>query len=639
MSKKHFTIGMAGHIDHGKTELTKALTGTDTDRLKEEKQRKISIEPGYARLLTRDGKQEWSIVDVPGHEKFIRQMIAGVAGIDLVVFVVAADEGVMPQTVEHMEILSFLGMRHAVVALTKIDRVDSEMVDLAREDVRSALEGTPFQDAPIIALSSITGEGIEAFIQAIQSVLKKVESKNEKGSFRLPIDDVFTVPGQGTIVRGTIFEGEIRKHDSVMLLPQEKTVRVRALQVHRQPVGKASAGQRAALNLSGISHREVHRGNVLVLPGQALTTKRMDIAFSPVRSLSAPLKQRAPVKVHIGTACVMGKMIFFDRNRYDGEETLFCQLELVNPVVAKRGDRLIVRRATPVETIGGGEVIDPRAARKRFGRETVEQLRKKKEGSKADRILDVLQDSDGLKEDELFQRTGLDPIDVRQSLEHLIQGKDVVLITDQERYVTIQRLQEACETLLTKIREYHRQNPLEFGPDKARLLHESRFALWLGEAAITRLKKEKHIRQHGPYLALYSFVPRIPDGWRKEAEKLVVDLHKQKLQSENWGELAEKHGIPESSREAFRRYLLQNGTVYTTDDGRLLEARAFLAACSELYTATGGNAFSLHEAKTLFGLSRKYLIPFLELMDAEGLTVRAGNERKWVKRAVERKLR
>ncbi|WP_234946545.1 selenocysteine-specific translation elongation factor [Bacillus sp. m3-13] len=310
MINKHYTIGMAGHIDHGKTTLTKALTGVDTDRLKEEKERQISIELGYAPLEMEDGSL-LSIIDVPGHERFIRQMIAGVSGIDLVILVVAADEGVMPQTKEHLEIVKFLQIQKGIIAITKKDKVEEELLDLVQEEIMDELEGSVFHHAPVVFLDSTKNIGIENLKETIRGQLQNIQHKQETGDFRLPIDQVFTIKGQGTVVRGTILEGIVQTEDELQILPAGVPVKARQLQVHNKMVNKAKAGQRVAVNLPNISAEDITRGDVLVLSQTYETTDTIDVSLKFIKKLQYPIKQRSVVKVHIGTAEVMGKIIFF----------------------------------------------------------------------------------------------------------------------------------------------------------------------------------------------------------------------------------------------------------------------------------------------------------------------------------------
>src|SRR3954451_2388835 len=349
MSKCYFTIGMAGHIDHGKTSLTKALTNVDTDRLKEEKERQISIELGFAPLYE-DGDIQISVIDVPGHERFIRQMIAGVAGIDLVVLVVAADEGVMPQTREHLEILKFLGVKSGLVAITKIDRVEEEFVELVKEDIFEELQGTVFEQAPYVLVDSISLKGIEELKTMIIETLKNQEMRDIRGALRLPIDQVFTVKGQGTVVRGTVYEGSVEEGQLLKVMPKGLDVRARQIQVHHHSANQAFAGQRAAINLSGVAKEELERGDVLVSSEHFIVTKTIDVAIHLVSDLDYMVKQRMPIKCHIGTAEVMGRIVFFDRNEIETEnEEILCQLRLDDEIVTKRGDRFILRRPSPQE--------------------------------------------------------------------------------------------------------------------------------------------------------------------------------------------------------------------------------------------------------------------------------------------------
>src|SRR3954451_8255563 len=296
MSKCYFTIGMAGHIDHGKTSLTKALTNVDTDRLKEEKERQISIELGFAPLYE-DEDIQISVIDVPGHERFIRQMIAGVGGIDLVVLVVAADEGFMPQTREHLEILKFLGVKGGIVAITKIDRVEEEFVELVKEDIFTELGNTVFEKAPYVLVDSVSHKGIEQLKTMIIETLKEQEMRDAKGAFRLPIDQVFTVKGQGTVVRGTVYEGTVEEGQTLKIMPEGLEVKARQIQVHHKQAQKAYAGQRTAINLAGVSKEDLERGNVLVSSEHFIVTKTVDVAIRVVEDLDYMVKQRMPIKL------------------------------------------------------------------------------------------------------------------------------------------------------------------------------------------------------------------------------------------------------------------------------------------------------------------------------------------------------
>ncbi|HEX6922781.1 MAG TPA: selenocysteine-specific translation elongation factor [Bacillales bacterium] len=632
MDKRFYTIGMAGHIDHGKTELTKALTQIDTDRLKEEKQRGVSIELGYAPFHLNETMQV-SIIDVPGHEKFIRQMIAGVAGIDLVVIVIAADEGVMPQTEEHLEILSFLGIDQAVIAITKIDKVDDEFLELVKEDIKDAVTGTAFETADIQCADSVSGKGIPELSGTIEKKLEKIPAKSTSGPFRLPIDQVFTIQGQGTVVRGTVFEGSVKESDTLKVLPQNKEVRVRQLQVQHERVKEARAGQRAAMNLGGISANEIGRGDVVVSSNHYLTTNRIDVSLNTVSDLKFPLKQRAPVKVHIGTSIMMAKIIFYDRKRLESDDQIVCQLELEEPIVAKRGERFIVRRPTPAETVGGGWVVDAQAEKHRFGEKTVRHLYRKKEGTPEDRIVDVLRDMPVLSKQELLQQTGLIQNDLEASVESLEDSERLQRISG-ELLVLTDTFAEQKNRITEQLKHYHERFPLRAGMDKAEMVQSASVPAPMVEAAIEDLKQNRQIRQHDQFLALFEFMPSLPEQWAEQMDGISSSLEESQLEVQDWDELA--GNIPEELREDLKHYLLQQGIAYKLDNDRLIHKNSLLGAVRSLLKETEGTAFALKQAKDVLGVSRKHLIPFLELLDRLKFTVRDGNERKWVNSTIDR---
>lgn len=628
MASRFYTIGMAGHIDHGKTELTKALTQVDTDRLQAEKQRRISIEIGYAPFQVSETVQA-SIIDVPGHEKFIRQMIAGVAGIDLVLIVISADEGVMPQTREHLEILSFLGIHCALIVVTKCDIVEAEWLELVKEDVDQAVRDTPFENADLQFVDSVSGSGIPDLTRKIKETLEQVPRKQADGPFRLPIDQVFTIQGQGTIVRGTVFEGRVQASDMLRVLPVGKEVRVRQIQVQHETVHEARAGQRAALNLGGISRHQINRGDVLVALNDDFTTQRVDVSLRSVSHVHTPLKQRAPLKIHIGTAIVMGKIIFFDRNEMGSNEEVFCQLQLNEPVSTRRGERLIIRRPSPVETFGGGSVIDAQAGKHRFGEDTVNELSRKKEGTPEDRIVDILREHSLLSRKELMRQSGLGDDTLDQALQDLQDSEQIEDIGGNSFVLTEVFVQEQ-QRIMDELKSYHERYLLRSGMDKAEIVQPSSVRSTVVEKAIADLKNNGQIKQNGPYLAMFDFQPSIPDKWVKPIRRLIDVLRRQELQVENWQELVHQQSLPDDLSEDLKHYLLQQDLALKLDDFHLVHQEAVQQYVEDLFQETGGNAFTLQEAKRVLGLSRKYLVPFLELLDGLKYTLRSGNERRWL---------
>ncbi|WP_409253872.1 selenocysteine-specific translation elongation factor [Bacillus sp. SCS-153A] len=625
MTKRYFTVGMAGHIDHGKTALVKALTNEDTDRLKEEKERGISIELGFAPLWETDSMNV-SVVDVPGHEKFIRQMIAGVAGIDLVILVVAADEGVMPQTKEHLEILSFLGVDQGIVVLSKMDKVDEDLHSLAREEIQEELKGTVFEDSPVILADSLSGKGISEVKKTILQFLEELPSRSITGDFRMPIDQVFTVKGQGTVVRGTVYEGSVKEGESLILLPSGKETKARQIQVHHQAAKEAFGGQRTAINLSGLSREEALRGNVLVKSEFFSVTDTIDVSIRMVEDLEHPVKQRMPVKLHTGTSETMGKIIFFDRNEVEADhEEILCQIRLSESIVVKRNDRFILRRPTPAETIGGGFIIDPNGSKYKFGNETIDMLEQKKNGTPLQRIEEALLNHKALSRSKLLQETSLSsPV-----LEELLTNNNLVELPGGD-ITSVEVIREIEQLMETEFVDFHRSHPMKTGYDKAGIiqLYKTRFKESLLDYVIKLNIQRGKWYQSGHFLALKDFSPHVPEQWRKRAQQ-VLDLLKadgRKPQELLW--YLKEAGIPGDMQVNLIQFYREQGEVVHLDDHLAFHHDVFYEAVHQLQEKTN-EEFELPEAKDTLELSRKFLIPFLEKLDNLGFTIRIENKRRW----------
>ncbi|MBU9721351.1 MULTISPECIES: selenocysteine-specific translation elongation factor [Bacillaceae] len=628
MAELFYTIGMAGHIDHGKTTLTKALTNIDTDRLKEEKERAISIELGYAPLKL-DDESHVSIIDVPGHEKFIRQMIAGVAGIDLVLLVVAADEGVMPQTVEHLDILNLLGIHKGLIVVTKMDQVEDDMIELIEADIYEQVEGTFFEGSDLLFVDSLSKKGIPELKEKIKAYLKDVPMRDATGAFRLPIDQVFTVHGQGTVVRGTVYEGMVNEGDVLELLPQGRKVRSRQMQVHHEPQTSARAGQRVAINLGGISKHEMKRGDVLVSTQYYSTTDTIDISLDTVENLDHPLKQRGYIKLHLGTAEVYGKIVFFDRNELTDGKNVLCQLRLDSPVVTKRGDRFIVRRPTPAETIGGGEVIDPHGEKYKFGQATVDMLARKKEGTPSERIIDILKKEKGLKQYELLKEAAMDNDEGVLLLSKLEADEKVMKLGDYFLLTSV--FDEMVELIREDLSEFHEAYPLREGKNKAEIRQSlTSYGKQLADLVIDVVTGGQDFVKNGQYIALSQFQPSFPKQWSKRMEQLEETLKKQGLEVAAYEEVAVDAGIPKDLQEELRHFLIRSDRAVELDEKLVMTKEAFDQGVKQLFEKTD-TRFTLQDAKSVLGLSRKYLVPFMEHLDKLGLTKRDGNERVWQK--------
>ena len=389
---KHIIIGTAGHIDHGKTTLIRALTGRNTDRLKEEQDRGITIELGFTWFDLESGLR-CGIIDVPGHEKFIQQMVSGVVGMDMVLLVVAADEGIMPQTREHLDILELLGIEKCILVLTKCDMVELEWVDMMEEDIRKELKDTILENAPVVRVSSVTGEGIEALKKEIEKMVSSLPERDTKGIPRLPIDRVFSLQGFGTIITGTLISGTLHKGDALEIYPEGLKARIRNIQVHEQDAELAEAGQRVALNLSGVKKEELHKGSVISLENSMENSTLMDGKVTMLRDSKRSLKNRERLHFLSGTKEVLCRAVLLDKEEIAPGEEGLCEFILEEEMVFKRGDRFILRFYSPVETIGGGIVLEPNARKKkRFSDEAIQELLSKEDGSLSDVLETVIQE-------------------------------------------------------------------------------------------------------------------------------------------------------------------------------------------------------------------------------------------------------
>ncbi|WP_226658224.1 selenocysteine-specific translation elongation factor [Pseudalkalibacillus hwajinpoensis] len=620
----YYTIGLAGHIDHGKTTLTRALTGVDTDRLKEEKERNISIEPGFAPFHLSDN-MKISIIDVPGHERFIRQMIAGVAGIDLVIPVVAADEGVMPQTREHLEILSLLGIQRSIIAITKADMVEEEMLSLVQEDILEYIKGTGFEGSGIHIVDAKSGRGVEELKENIRSFLVNVPSRNKAGALRLPIDQVFTLQGHGTIARGTIFDGELKEGELVTLLPNRIEARVRQVQSHSVKVERAFAGQRVAVNLAGMDRQQMVRGQVIVNSNHYPVTSTIDLSFTKALTMSHDLKQRAEVTVHIGTAEVRGTVVFFDRNNLEAgnRESLFCQIRLHDPITAKKGDRVILRRPSPVETIGGGSILNVAGEKYKFGAETIAKFEQMMKGTPAEQLDQMLDHEHLLSKEQVMQQIGLN----EESFQQLEKNDYLVFIDGGVTSRNV--LARVVEAIHTYLKATHEAYPMRKGPRKAEVVQEltQRYPIKVINAVL-HFELEETLQQSGPFLALSSFEPSLPDAWKTRMRKVLNHLEEQGMNVSPIDRLMNEQQIPVTYQAEFKSYVIEEGIAVKLTDELYVHIESWKKAIQSLKAETE-QAFTLQQAKDVLHVSRKYLVPILEKLDHEGYTIRKDQERFW----------
>ncbi len=635
---KHLILGTAGHIDHGKTSLVKALTGTNTDRLREEKERGITIELGFAHLEL-PGDLQFGIVDVPGHERFVRAMVAGVGGMDLVMLVIAADEGIMPQTREHLEICQLLGVKKGLVALTKCDMVDEEWLQLVTEEVGDYLAGSFLEEAAIIPVSSKTSQGLDDLKSALGLLANEVQEKSADGSFRLPVDRVFTVPGFGTVVTGTLLSGEITTGEEVEVLPSGLTSRVRSVQSHGQKTESGMAGQRLAVNMQGADHNELCRGDVVVPQGVFRATRTVDARINYLVSAKRDLKHRATLRLHSATYEVSAQVILLDRDTLAPGDSAFVQLRLKTPVLLLPGDNFIVRSYSPQITVGGGVVIDPAPPRRRRrSTQALELLQALDDGDNGDKLLLLTQESllSGLTLEELIIRSGLSAKKIEAPLAGLLsKGRIVQAIRKPRMFLT----QEAFETLkallVSGLEKYVQENPLKEGIGKEELKAQipKRSDVRFFEAVLSSLEKEKKVIVDRDLIKIPGHRASAAVDQAAILAKLENALLEAGIEPPSIKVLGE---LVRCNEKTVLEHLIllhrENRAVKITAD--LFYAPQPLQSLQEkLITFLKENQeITPPGFRELTGLSRKYMIPLLGYFDQEKVTLRIDDKRVLRKR-------
>ena len=526
---KNIIIGTAGHIDHGKTTLIKALTGRNTDRWEEEQRRGITIDLGFTWFDLKNGDRV-GIIDVPGHEKFINNMVAGVVGMDLVMLVVAADEGIMPQTREHMDILGLLGIKKSILVLNKCDLVDEEWLELVEEEIQEELKGTFLEGAPVVRVSAATGQGLEELTDTIIRVMAdEVEEKDTQTIPRLPIDRVFTLSGFGTIITGTLISGTISKEDVLEMYPIGKECKIRSIQVHGQDKDKCYAGQRVAINLSNIKKKEIHRGCVIAPKNSMKNTDLLDVKLSVLPDSMRIVTNHERLHLYTGTSEILCRAVLLDKEEIGPGESGLVQLRLEEEIALKRGDRFVVRFYSPMETIGGGVVLEPNPVRKkRFDEKAIEELKKKESGSLADVMeLHIKQHADTMiTMAELAKIMAHSVDELQEYLEELKEEgivhvfamkKDVYLWHRDSEYALRQKIQEALEA-------YHKRYPYRYGMKKAEIhnTYLKKVKPIVFDAYIEQLVAQNQIGRKDEYLHLAEFEVS-KDAMFLKTEKTLVD--------------------------------------------------------------------------------------------------------------------
>jgi len=625
-------IGTAGHVDHGKTVLIKALTGVDTDRLREEKERGISIDLGFAPFRLPSGRIA-GVVDVPGHERFIHNMLAGAAGMDLVMLVVDAVEGVMPQTSEHLDILQLLGVQKGIVVITKIDLVEEDWRELVREEIGDALKGTFLEEAPILAVSALKGEGIEELKELIDNMTETLESRSSSGPLRLPVDRSFIIAGFGTVITGTLVQGAVKVGDTVAVVPPGLEARVRNVQVHDDDVKEARAGARVALNLVGLEKEQVQRGSVVSSPGYYRQTDLLDVTLDLLPRAPRKIKNLDPVHFFLGTARSVARLLLLDRDELLPGESTLAQCRLDRPLVAERGDPFVIRSYSPMTTIGGGKVLDPYPARhRRFKNEVIGKLKDLDQDSQdagdAAFVRGKLQALLVADLRQLIGETRLPQETIEEILDSLIAEGTVRQLGDS--FVITDVLDENTHLLLAALDEHHRNTPLAKGLSKARLkgVLPAKFGQREYDSLLKLLQEEQEIALRGDLVSRFDYQPEPSVSDKALLEKLAESYLVEGLQPSSTRVALEKAGVKAQRQDEMLAYLVGSGTLAKISEELYFHSTAYSKALELLRGHFKDNdTLTLAQYRDLTGSSRKFVQALLEHFDQLKLTRRVEDHR------------
>ncbi|AVX20466.1 selenocysteine-specific elongation factor [Carboxydocella sporoproducens DSM 16521] len=631
---KRVIIGTAGHVDHGKTTLVKALTGHDTDRLKEEKVRGISIELGFAPFTLPSG-QRIGLVDVPGHERFIKNMLAGVGGIDLVMLVIAADEGIMPQTREHLDIINLLQVKGGVVVITKADLVETEWLDLIREEVEGVLKDSVLAGAPVIAVSAMTGQGIPELIAVLEKLVSDIEERPATGQARLPIDRVFTITGFGTVVTGTLISGRLQMGQEVVLLPSGKQSRIRSLQVHGKRVEEARAGQRVAVNLHGLEINEVDKGEVLTVPGAFVPTYRLDVELEVLPTVEKALQHGQRLRFYLGTSEVFCRLRLLDREELEAGTRAPVQLVLEQPVVAAKRDRFIVRTYSPMHTVAGGQIIDAHPPRHRRYQEGLnEQLLQKLKGEPDELLLNVMKSTSSalLTWEELIKKAQLSQEEGQAAQQVLLGRGDALEISVEKQKYGIARdiYLLWLDTVKQILQKYHQQYPLRRGFSKEELRGKLNLNLSNKEftALLNMWQQDGELQILEQDVALKDFQPEAKGKLAEAVAQAETAFLKGKFQPPSWAEVAEKLPVSPQQQEEVLLFLQQQGRLIKISDDLYFHSRALKEAKDILLELLEKHQeITLAQFRDALNSSRKYMVPLMEYFDRQRVTRRIGDLR------------
>lgn len=630
---KNIIIGTAGHIDHGKTTLIKALTGRNTDRWEEEQRRGITIDLGFT-YFDLPGGDRAGIIDVPGHEKFINNMVAGVVGMDLVLLVIAADEGIMPQTREHMDILNLLGIEKSIIVLNKCDLVDEEWLELVEEEVKEELAGTFLEQAPVVKVSAATGEGLDTLVELIDHMTSdELVTKDIHTIPRLPIDRAFSLSGFGTIITGTLVSGTIRKEDVLEMYPIGKESKIRSIQVHGEDKNECYAGQRVAINLSNIKKREISRGCVLASPGSMKTTDLLDVKLNVLDSSMRVLTNHTRLHFFTGTSEILCRAVLLDKEEIGPGESGFVQLRLEEKIAVRRGDKFVVRFYSPMETIGGGVILEPNpGVKKRFQQDVIEELKRKESGSTADVIeLHVKEHAKTMiTVAELAKITALSAEEVEKDVAQLEeQGLVVTFAMRKDTYVWhADAVRTARHTLEEFLGTYEKKFPYRYGMKKAeaQMTHFAKIKPNVFDRVVELMEEKGWIKRVDEYLCTPEFEVCKDQTYEKVAETLLGAFRKAKFDFIRYSEIDCKGVSKEIVDDILNILLQEHQAVKVTED--MYTLKEYMDEAKEVIKAelSKDPVITIAQVRDLFGTSRKSAKPILEYMDNIKVTKKTGGE-------------
>jgi selenocysteine-specific elongation factor len=628
--KRHIVVGTAGHIDHGKSALIKALTGYDPDRLKEEKERGMTTDLGFAFL----GK-DVTIIDVPGHEKFVRHMVAGASTIDFVMFVIAADDGIMPQTIEHLEVLKLLEIKKGVIVITKKDLVEEDMLHFVIEDTKKLMIGSFLENAPIVAVSNTTGEGIDNLKKILDELIAQTQAKKDRGIFRVSIDRCFIIKGFGTVVAGTVLSGKIKVGDTLELLPGKKKIKVRGIQVHNKKVEEATTGFRTAINIVGAEKDEIKRGDIIAQPGYYESSNYLNVSLYLLKSAEKPLKNLTRLRVHLGTKEIMGRIVLLDKKTLQPGDKAMAQFRLEMPAVSDVGDRYVIRTYSPQTTIGGGSIIDPKATKaKGFDEKLIEHLQKVETGDTVIMVEENLLANFEVpqKIDEIAHDLNLPQTEVKTIVETLIiKNKAILCNKTRGLYYSQHNLEKLYAKILDILKDYHKTNPTDIGIPKLELM--KRICKIMDKSlmnyTLDKMSDQKSIKiSSDNKISLFDFTVVLDkelDAAIRKIERLYLDAA---YKPPSYDAVLEQKLGDEKIIKNAHRYMIDSGILISVGESIVFHNNYVAQAKEKLIEFLKKNKeIRISQFRDMLGASRKYVLPLLIYFDTHDVTIKRGDVR------------